>query len=106
MTQPADPEQTDLTFRNRSMRAQTSRIHRRTVLRGAGVAMALPWLESLPVWGGEAATGGGAAGVSQALRRAVHGQRDQPEPLVGEGGRRGHGAEQEPPAPGAAARPS
>ena len=26
-------------------------ISRRTVLRGAGVAMALPWLESLPVWG-------------------------------------------------------
>ena len=28
-----------------------SRISRRTVLRGAGVAMALPWLESLPAWG-------------------------------------------------------
>ncbi len=26
-------------------------ISRRTVLRGAGVAMALPWFESLPVWG-------------------------------------------------------
>src|SRR6478736_810754 len=26
---------------------------RRTLLRGAGVAMALPWLESLPVWGNE-----------------------------------------------------
>ncbi len=32
-----------------------SRPTRRTVLRGAGVAMALPWLESLPAWGGEAA---------------------------------------------------
>jgi hypothetical protein len=30
---------------------RTRRISRRTVLRGAGVAMALPWLESLPVWG-------------------------------------------------------
>ncbi len=29
------------------------RISRRMVLRGAGVAMALPWLESLPVWGYE-----------------------------------------------------
>ena len=29
-----------------------SGISRRTVLRGAGVAMALPWLESLPAWGG------------------------------------------------------
>jgi hypothetical protein len=26
---------------------------RRTLLRGLGVTMALPWLESLPVWGGE-----------------------------------------------------
>src|SRR5437763_1110714 len=34
------------------------RITRRTLLRGAGVAMALPWLESLPVWGGEVAAGG------------------------------------------------
>ncbi|MBM3792577.1 MAG: DUF1552 domain-containing protein [Acidobacteria bacterium] len=28
---------------------------RRRLLRGAGVSIALPWLESLPVWGGEAA---------------------------------------------------
>src|SRR5882672_9187110 len=28
-----------------------SGISRRTVLRGVGVAMALPWLESLPAWG-------------------------------------------------------
>ena len=27
------------------------RISRRTFLRGTGVAMALPWLESIPVWG-------------------------------------------------------
>jgi hypothetical protein len=27
------------------------RISRRTFLRGAGVAMALPWMESIPVWG-------------------------------------------------------
>jgi hypothetical protein len=26
-------------------------VSRRTLLRGAGVAMALPWLESIPVWG-------------------------------------------------------
>ena len=26
-------------------------ISRRTFLRGAGVTMALPWLESIPVWG-------------------------------------------------------
>jgi len=31
-------------------------LSRRTILRGAGVAMALPWLESIPVWGAEAAS--------------------------------------------------
>jgi len=34
-----------------------SRVDRRTVLRGVGVAMALPWLESLPVWGDETPVG-------------------------------------------------
>src|SRR5437868_7943228 len=33
------------------------KISRRTILRGAGVAMALPWLESMPVWGSEAIAG-------------------------------------------------
>src|SRR5262249_47706729 len=33
------------------MSASHSLINRRTLLRGVGVAMALPWLESLPVWG-------------------------------------------------------
>ena len=30
-------------------------VSRRLLLKGAGVAMALPWLESLPVWGTEVA---------------------------------------------------
>ena len=30
------------------------RFSRRTMLRGIGVSMALPWMESLPVWGDEA----------------------------------------------------
>jgi hypothetical protein len=34
----------------------TKGISRRTVLRGAGVTIALPWLESLPVWGAGANT--------------------------------------------------
>jgi hypothetical protein len=38
------------------MKAFNSPIDRRTVLRGVGVAMALPWLESIPVWGGAAAS--------------------------------------------------
>lgn len=36
------------------MKPDPSRISRRTVLRGVGVAMALPWFESIPVWGQEA----------------------------------------------------
>ena len=78
------------------------------MLRGAGVAMALPWLESIPVWG---ARGGRRCGRrlpqsgwrhdSQALRRAVHGQRHQPQSLVGQGRRRRNGTGQslEPMAP-------
>ena len=67
---------------------RSRRIDRRTFLRGVGVAMALPWLESIPVWGGEPTAGGRAARLAQAVRRPVHGQRHQPEPLVGEGRRR------------------
>jgi hypothetical protein len=36
----------------------TDQLSRRTFLRGVGVTMALPWLESVPVWGGPA---GGAS---------------------------------------------
>lgn len=34
------------------------RISRRTLLRGTGVAMSLPWLESIPVWGAPLTTAG------------------------------------------------
>jgi hypothetical protein len=37
------------------------KVSRRTVLQGVGVAMALPWLESLPVWGDETPVLGEAA---------------------------------------------
>ena len=33
------------------MNLKTHRIDRRTVLKGVGVAMSLPWMESIPVWG-------------------------------------------------------
>jgi len=36
---------------NNKHSAAREQISRRTILRGAGVAMALPWLESIPVWG-------------------------------------------------------
>src|SRR5262245_15123582 len=39
------------------MNRKSLQLDRRTVLKGIGVCMALPWLESLPVWGAdEAAT--------------------------------------------------
>jgi len=40
---------------DQSTEARRYRISRRTFLRGAGVVMALPWLESLPVWGVDSA---------------------------------------------------
>jgi hypothetical protein len=36
-------------------------LSRRKLLVGAGVAMALPWLESIPVWGAQTVAAGGAA---------------------------------------------
>jgi hypothetical protein len=45
-------------------------ISRRRLLRGAGVVMALPWLESLPVWGAEPLTNGGVP-VAAPRRLAV-----------------------------------
>src|SRR5688500_16401566 len=44
-------------------------LSRRAFLRGAGVTMALPWLESLPVWGDEAKPR--AAGSEPPVRLAV-----------------------------------
>jgi hypothetical protein len=40
--------------------SNASQLSRRTILRGAGVALALPWLESIPVWGAEAKIDGNA----------------------------------------------
>jgi hypothetical protein len=36
-------------------------MHRRTFLRGVGVTIALPWLESVPVWGADTVTKGAVA---------------------------------------------
>src|SRR4051812_20128200 len=41
--------------------ANTHRFARRTFLRGVGVTMALPWLESVPVWGDEPTAGRAAS---------------------------------------------
>src|SRR5215207_5627554 len=49
---------------------RSHQFNRRTFLRGLGVTMALPWLESLPVWGDE--PGKGTAPASEApVRLAV-----------------------------------
>ena len=42
----------------RARPGRSTRATRRTFLRGVGVTMALPWLESLPVWGAAAVAGG------------------------------------------------
>jgi hypothetical protein len=47
---------------------QSHLFSRRTMLRGLGVSMALPWLESLPVWGDEPT--GSAAGSEAPVRFA------------------------------------
>ena len=44
---------------------------RRTFLRGAGVAMALPWLESIPVWGDTAAGANASASIAPKRFAAV-----------------------------------
>jgi hypothetical protein len=43
------------------MNAHSHPISRRLLLQGVGVTMALPWLESLPVWGSEPAAGTSAS---------------------------------------------
>src|SRR5438105_3231507 len=43
------------------MTSHSRSLTRRTFLTGVGVSMALPWLESLPVWGTRTVTGGPAS---------------------------------------------
>src|SRR3954469_22458495 len=46
-------------------------ISRRAFLRGVGVTMSLPWLESLPTWGEEAAPAAGEAAAAFPKRMAI-----------------------------------
>ena len=46
---------------------------RRAFLRGAGVSMALPWLESLPAWGGASRRRGNEPPVRLAVLFAGNG---------------------------------
>ena len=62
------------------------RCTRRTVLRGLGVAMALPWLESLCAWGDESGTpGAGAAPVRLAVMFSGNGFHSKEWWAKGEG---------------------
>src|ERR1051325_865060 len=59
------------TLKTTTTQERRFKISRRTFLRGAGVAMALPWMESLPVWGAEATPAQGAAPAAYPKRFAA-----------------------------------
>ena len=67
------------------MRAEQSRLSRRTVLRGVGVTMALPWLESIPVWGMEAAPDGAAQAFPKRFAALFMGNGINPKHWSAEG---------------------
>src|SRR5690242_7055923 len=52
---------------NEQNAARRERISRRTILRGTGVAMALPWLESIKVWGADLPAASASAAVAAAI---------------------------------------
>ena len=68
------------------MGSQAHKITRRTLLTGAGVTMALPWLESLPTFGFLEAAETPVTTPPKLLCRPLHGQRHQPQLLVGASG--------------------
>jgi hypothetical protein len=43
------------------MPSQSHKLSRRTLLKGVGVTVALPWLEAIPLWGSETASGASVA---------------------------------------------
>src|SRR5262245_41058629 len=65
----------------------TYQLSRRTFLRGVGVSMALPWLESLRVWGDEPAAGAASeAPVRLAVLFAGNGFHGKEWRASGQGG--------------------
>jgi hypothetical protein len=67
------------------MPAERSRLSRRTVLRGVGVTMALPWLESIPVWGMETARDGAAGAFPKRFAALFMGNGINPKHWSAEG---------------------
>ena len=51
----SQPHQQQRVQQNNWSRRMTHHFSRRTMLRGLGVSMALPWMESLAVWGDDSA---------------------------------------------------
>jgi hypothetical protein len=51
--------------------ARRERLSRRTILRGAGVAMALPWLESVSVWGADTSAATADASMAATLANPI-----------------------------------
>ena len=77
------------THEHRRRRSLTSRRH---FLRGVGVALALPWMESLPLFGAERAGSGQGEHAAAAAGHRLLLERRRADSLVGEGQRRDHGA--------------
>jgi hypothetical protein len=61
------------------MKALKPSITRRTFLTGVGVTLALPWLESIPVWGTNAASGTAASAPPQRLAALFMGNGISPK---------------------------
>ena len=70
----------------------THRFSRRTMLRGLGVSMALPWLESRPVWGDQPAGIGRFERGARPAGRPLRGQWVSCQGVVGQGVGQGDGA--------------
>ena len=109
--QPAVPEQTrrrparegtPMTMTRRA-RCSGTRVNcsRRLFLRGVGVTMALPWLESVPVWGADA-DGGGAGRCPKRFAALFMGNGINPTHWWAKGSGADDGAGHEPRAAGAA----
>ena len=69
---------------------------RRTLLRGAGVAMALPWLESIPVWGLEPSVDGEAQSFPKRFAALFMACGVNPDHWWAKGSRRRDGIEFQP----------
>src|SRR5262249_1624306 len=70
---------------NDTMNSHSRKITRRTLLKGVGVTMALPWLESIPVGGGESASGTASAPYPQRFAALFMGNGINPKHWGAEG---------------------